>query len=147
MFDPIKLEIYKNIFSSIAEEMGTALCKTSYSPNIKERRDYSCALFDSCGNMIAQAAHLPVHMGSMPYSIKSAMKNVKMEKGDVVILNDPFEGGTHLPDITMVTPVYIQNELRFYVANRAHHADIGGVSPGSLHFQGIYSKKGSESPR
>ncbi len=81
MFDPIKLEIFKNIFSSLAEEMGVALCRASYSPNIKERRDYSCAIFDTCGDMVAQAAHLPVHMGSMPYSVKSAIKNATMDKG------------------------------------------------------------------
>ena len=132
MFDPIRLEIFKNIFSSIAEEMGVALCRTSYSPNIKERRDYSCAIFDPWGDMVAQAAHLPIHMGSMPCSVKSAIKNVFMEKGDVIILNDPFEGGTHLPDLTMITPIFIEDALGFYIANRAHHADIGGISPGSL---------------
>jgi len=132
LLDPVRLEIFNNIFSSVAEEMGVALCRSSYSPNIKERRDYSCAVFDTCGDMVAQAAHLPVHMGSMPYSIKSAIGTVTMGKGDVVIVNDPFEGGTHLPDITMISPVYIEDTLGFYVANRAHHADIGGMSPGSL---------------
>jgi N-methylhydantoinase B/oxoprolinase/acetone carboxylase alpha subunit len=132
LFDPIKLEIFKNIFSSIAEEMGMALCRSAYSPNIKERRDYSCALFDAKGQMVAQAAHLPIHMGSMPYSVKSAIKAIRMDKGDTIILNDPFKGGTHLPDLTMISPVYIGRTLRFYVANRAHHADIGGMSPGSL---------------
>ncbi len=133
-FDPIKLEVYKNLFSSIAEEMGVALCRTGYSPNIKERRDFSCALFDGRGEMVAQAAHIAVHLGSMPLSVKSAVENVPMGPGDVVILNDPFSGGTHLPDLTMVSPVYPAGARSplFYVANRAHHADIGGMSPGSL---------------
>jgi len=133
-FDPIKLEVYKNLFSSIAEEMGVALCRTGYSPNIKERRDFSCALFDGRGEMVAQAAHIAVHLGSMPLSVKSAVEKVPMEPGDVVIVNDPFSGGTHLPDLTMVSPVYPAGARSplFYVANRAHHADIGGMSPGSL---------------
>jgi N-methylhydantoinase B len=133
-FDPIKLEVYKNLFSSIAEEMGVALCRTGYSPNIKERRDFSCALFDGRGEMVAQAAHIAVHLGSMPLSVRSAVEKVPMEPGDVVILNDPFSGGTHLPDLTMVSPVYPAGARSplFYVANRAHHADIGGMSPGSL---------------
>lgn len=133
-FDPIKLEVYKNLFSSIAEEMGVALCRTGYSPNIKERRDFSCALFDGRGEMVAQAAHIAVHLGSMPLSVASAVEKVPMEPGDVVILNDPFSGGTHLPDLTMVSPVCPAGARSplFYVANRAHHADIGGMSPGSL---------------
>lgn len=133
-FDPILLEVYKNLFASIAEEMGVTLCRTGYSPNIKERRDFSCAVFDGKGEMVAQAAHIAVHLGSMPLSVKSAIDNVRMQPGDVVILNDPFSGGTHLPDITMVTPVFPEGERTplFYVANRAHHADIGGISPGSL---------------
>jgi N-methylhydantoinase B len=133
-FDPIKLEVYKNLFSSIAEEMGVALCRTGYSPNIKERRDFSCALFDGRGEMVAQAAHIAVHLGSMPLSVKSAVEKVPMGPGDVVILNDPFSGGTHLPDLTVVSPVYPAGARSplFYVANRAHHADIGGMSPGSL---------------
>ena len=133
-FDPIKLEVYKNLFSSIAEEMGVALCRTGYSPNIKERRDFSCALFDGRGEMVAQAAHIAVHLGSMPLSVKSAVGKVPMEPGDMVIVNDPFSGGTHLPDLTMVSPVYPAGARSplFYVANRAHHADIGGMSPGSL---------------
>lgn len=133
-YDPIKLEVYKNLFSSIAEEMGMTLCRTSYSPNIKERRDFSCALFDDKGEMIAQAAHIAVHLGSMPLSVKSVIERVRMDPGDVAIHNDPFSGGTHLPDLTMVSPVFLPGERTplFYVANRAHHADIGGISPGSL---------------
>ncbi len=131
--NPVLLEVFKNRFSSIAEEMGSALNRTSFSPNIKERRDYSCAIFDSEGNMVAQAAHIPVHLGSMPLSVKSAISEVRLGEGDMAILNDPFRGGTHLPDITLVAPVYLEGkDPRFFVANRAHHADIGGISPGSM---------------
>jgi len=118
---------------SIAEEMGVTLNRTGFSPNIKERRDFSCAIFDQQGEMIAQAAHIPVHLGSMPMSVKSAMHSMSWEDGDMVILNDPFKGGTHLPDITIVAPVFAGRKLpSFYVANRAHHADVGGMSSGSM---------------
>ena len=131
--NPILLEVFKNRFSSISEEMGVTLTRTSFSPNIKERRDLSCAVFDHEGAMIAQAAHIPVHLGSMPMSIKAAMKNVAWQEGDMVILNDPFKGGTHLPDITLVAPVYAGEPApSFFVANRAHHADVGGMSSGSM---------------
>ncbi|MCH8287079.1 hydantoinase B/oxoprolinase family protein [candidate division KSB1 bacterium] len=133
-FDPIKLEIYKNSFFSVAEEMGAALQRTSFSPNIKERVDFSCAVFDGAGKMIAQGEHMPVHLGSMPLSVESAIKNVTMNRGDTVILNDPYNGGTHLPDITLVRPVFLAKERTpsFYTANRAHHSDIGGMTPGSM---------------
>ena len=131
--NPILLEVFKNRFSSISEEMGVTLNRTAFSPNIKERRDSSCAIFDRDGEMIAQAAHIPVHLGSMPMSVKSAIENVAMEDGDMVILNDPFKGGTHLPDITVVAPVFAGEKApSFYVANRAHHADVGGMSAGSM---------------
>jgi len=131
--NPILLEVFKNRFSSISEEMGVTLNRTAFSPNIKERRDSSCAIFDRDGDMIAQAAHIPVHLGSMPMSVKSAIEHVAMEDGDMVILNDPFKGGTHLPDITVVAPVFAGEEFpSFYVANRAHHADVGGMSSGSM---------------
>lgn len=131
--NPILLEIFKNRFSSISEEMGVTLYRTAFSPNIKERRDLSCAVFDQAGEMIAQAAHIPVHLGSMPMSVKSAVKSVPLEDGDMVLLNDPFKGGTHLPDITVVAPVFASGEKpSFYVANRAHHADVGGMSSGSM---------------
>ncbi len=133
MADPIKLEIFKNLFGSIADEMGVALQRTGFSPNIKERLDFSCALFDGRGEMIAQAAHIPVHLGSMPMSVKSAIENVEIKRGDVVILNDPYHGGTHLPDVTMVAPVFLgEDRPSFYVANRAHHADVGGYMPSSM---------------
>ncbi len=132
MADPILLEIFKNKLSSIAEEMGINLQKTAYSPNIKERKDFSCAIFDSYGRLIAQAAHIPVHLGSMPESVKSAIRKINFEEDDMVVLNDPYAGGTHLPDITLVAPVFYKGKLLFFVANRAHHADIGGISAGSM---------------
>lgn len=137
-YDPVKLEIYKNLFSSVAEEMGVTLGRTAFSPNIKERRDYSCAVFDAKGMMVAQALHIPVHLGSMPLSVQYAMEHVQMGDGDVVLLNDPYNGGTHLPDITAISPVVpaggkgVPPRAAFYVANRAHHADVGGMVPGSM---------------
>ncbi len=137
-YDPIRLEIFKHLFASVAEEMGTVLRKSSYSPNIKERRDYSCAIFDAQAQMIAQAAHIPVHLGSMPLSVQAAIQQFSTDlgPGDAVILNDPFRGGTHLPDITIVSPVFFQGEgearLAGFVASRAHHADVGGMTPGSM---------------
>src|SRR6202142_1996241 len=165
--DPVELEIFKNLYHSIAEEMGAALRRTAFSPNIKERRDYSCAVFDSRGQVIAMGDHMPVHLGSMPMSVAAAIDQCKLddcplEPGDVVMLNDPFRGGTHLPDITLVMPVHTPRSGRnkprvpqvrarilganlgaattkrglpapdFYVASRAHHADVGGTYPGSM---------------
>jgi N-methylhydantoinase B len=172
--DPVELEIFKNLYHSIAEEMGAALRRTAFSPNIKERRDYSCAVFDGAGEVIAMGDHMPVHLGSMPMSVRAAidaceMSAEGMEPGDVVMLNDPFRGGTHLPDITLVAPVFVGESLQehaaasertekpahlprlrgrdargsmkrarsrtapdFYVASRAHHADVGGAYPGSM---------------
>jgi len=134
VFDPIEFEIFKSIFVSIAEEMGITLCRTGFSPNIKERLDYSCAIYDEHGQTIAQGDHMPVHLGAMPLSVQAAIQHVTMEPGDMVILNDPFRGGTHLPDITLVQPIFLEGESTpaFYVANRAHHSDVGGVSPGSM---------------
>jgi N-methylhydantoinase B/oxoprolinase/acetone carboxylase alpha subunit len=132
--DPIEFEILKNLFVSIAEEMGVTLCRTAFSPNIKERLDYSCAIYDAAGETIAQGDHMPVHLGAMPLSVRAAIDHVRMGPGDIVILNDPFRGGTHLPDITLVSPVFIGKgrSPAFYVANRAHHSDVGGMSPGSM---------------
>ena len=134
MFNPIDLEIFNNLFSTICEEMGVVLCKSSFSTNIKERKDFSCALFDHRGEMVSQAEHLPVHLASMSMSVEEAIKAVEMSDGDAVILNDPFQGGTHLPDITVVTPFFYKSSKKpvFYVANRAHHSDVGGMSPGSM---------------
>lgn len=162
-FDPITLEIYRALYTSVAEEMGIALRRTAFSPNIKERRDYSCAIFDRDGRVIAQGDHMPVHLGSMPMAVAAALSEVEIAPGDVVALNDPFAGGTHLPDVTLIAGVWAQTEkgrrqaadsrkqktarnqnqsiaashqrsgrCLFYVANRAHHADIGGATPGSM---------------
>ena len=132
--NPILLQVFKNRFSSIAEEMGVTLMRTGFSPNIKERRDFSCALFDAEGQMLAQAAHIPVHLGSMPLSVQAAIAAVPMEPGDMAICNDPFKGGTHLPDITLVAPVFAPGADKpcFYAACRAHHADVGGMAAGSM---------------
>jgi N-methylhydantoinase B len=129
--DPILLEVFQNLFSSIAEEMGVALCRSAFSPNIKERKDFSCAMFDGAGDMIAQAAHIPVHLGSAPLSVKAVLAGLDLNDGDMAMVNDPYQGGTHLPDITVVAPVTLDGH-RFYVANRAHHSDIGGISAGSM---------------
>ena len=128
------LEVFHHLFAAAAEEMGVSLMRSAFSPNIKERRDFSCALFDEEGRMIAQAAHLPVHLGSAPLSVAAARAAVDMEPGDAVLLNDPFTGGTHLPDLTLVSPVFLSGSKRpdFYCANRAHHADVGGQHPGSM---------------
>jgi N-methylhydantoinase B len=175
-FDPTTLEIYRALYTSVAEEMGLVLRRTAHSPNIKERRDYSCAVFDSRGEVIAQGDHMPVHLGSMPMAVAAALRETIIAPGDVVVLNDPFAGGTHLPDVTLVAGVFLEEEeiadcgLRiadsgqresqlltrsrrnvdrrrrgshqsairnpqsaiFFVANRAHHADIGGATPGSM---------------
>lgn len=161
-FDPTTLEIYRALYTSVAEEMGIALKRTAFSPNIKERRDYSCAVFDSSGRVVAQGDHMPVHLGSMPMAVAAALQSIEIRPGDVVALNDPFAGGTHLPDVTLVSGVYAQGpsgvygreagamhrgpgkreasrrrstpDARplFFVANRAHHADIGGGNPGSM---------------
>jgi len=133
--DPVELEVFKNIFHSIAEEMGAALRRTAFSPNIKERRDYSCAVFDGVGNVIAMGDHMPVHLGSMPMSVKAAIERSGADRGDMIMLNDPFCGGTHLPDITLVAPFYFSKQSQqpdFFVASRAHHADVGGTYPGSM---------------
>jgi len=170
-FDPTTLEIYRALYTSVAEEMGLALRRTAFSPNIKERRDYSCAVFDKSGRVIAQGDHMPVHLGSMPMAVAAALGETIIAPGDVIALNDPFAGGTHLPDVTLVAGVFgeglgaggrgpavtkkawvdgralVKGEMRqninrpptpdpqpslFYVANRAHHADIGGATPGSM---------------
>ena len=151
-FDPTTLEIYRALYTSVAEEMGIALRRTAFSPNIKERRDYSCAVFDAAGRVIAQGDHMPVHLGSMPMAVAAALSEIEIAPGDVVALNDPFAGGTHLPDVTLVAGVWGEGadgrrptvgqksptrrlpsaSCLFFVANRAHHADIGGATPGSM---------------
>src|SRR5690242_5380462 len=132
--DPATLSIFNSLLASIAEEMGATIGRSALSPNIRERRDYSCAVFDRRGQMIAQAAHIPVHLGAMPASVEAVQTLAPFAPGDLAILNDPYLGGTHLPDITMVSPAFVtrggRNRLIGFVATRAHHADIGGMSPG-----------------
>ena len=132
--DAVELALFSSAMHSITEEMGAALRRTSFSSNIKERRDYSCAIFDPLGNAIAMGDHMPVHLGSMPMSVRAAVDRLRLGPHDVAILNDPFAGGTHLPDITMVLPVFSVggSDPTFYVAARAHHADVGGYYPGSM---------------
>jgi N-methylhydantoinase B/oxoprolinase/acetone carboxylase alpha subunit len=128
------LEVFRNLFVSIAEEMGAVLRRTAFSANIKERRDYSCAVYDADGETIAMGDHMPVHLGAMPLSVRHVLDAFRLTPGDVAIVNDPFRGGTHLPDITAVSAVFPPGTRKpeFYVANRAHHADVGGMSPGSM---------------
>jgi N-methylhydantoinase B/oxoprolinase/acetone carboxylase alpha subunit len=130
----IELELFRHLLASAAEEMGIVLRRTAFSPNIKERRDYSCAVYDGDGETVAMGEHMPVHLGAMPMSVRHAIDACRPGPGDVVILNDPFRGGTHLPDITAVSGVFVGRERKpsFYVANRAHHADVGGMAPGSM---------------
>ena len=134
--NPIQLEIFKSLFHSVAEEMGAGLRRSAFSPNITERRDYSCAVFDAHRNVLAMGDHMPVHLGSMPASVIAATNVFKLAPGDAVLLNDPYAGGTHLPDLTLVMPAFPAQTQRgkplFYVANRAHHADIGGAQAGSM---------------
>src|ERR1700688_1055870 len=132
--DPTRLEIFKNIFHSIAEEMGAVLRRSAFSPNIKERRDYSCAVYDANGEVLAMGDHMPVHLGSMPASVAAARSALTLGPGDIALLNDPFAGGTHLPDLTMVMPIFLPKNRRasFYVSNRPHHADVGGALAGSM---------------
>jgi N-methylhydantoinase B/oxoprolinase/acetone carboxylase alpha subunit len=132
--DGVQLELFRHLLVSVAEEMGAVLRKSSYSANIKERRDYSCALYDSAGETIAMGDHMPVHLGAMPLSVRAVMDAFELQAGDVALVNDPFQGGTHLPDITAVAPVFIDGAAKpsFFVASRAHHSDVGGMSPGSM---------------
>jgi 5-oxoprolinase (ATP-hydrolysing) len=132
--DPVRLEIFNNLFMSIAEQMGLRLQNTAYSVNIKERLDFSCAIFDRSGNLIANAPHMPVHLGSMSESIKTVIRENagRIKPGNVYVLNAPYNGGTHLPDVTVITPVFRGSEILFYVGSRGHHADIGGITPGSM---------------
>ena len=135
MVDSVTLEVVRNACVAVAEEMNATLVRTSYSPNIKDRRDCSCALFDSEGRMVSQAENIPVHLGAMPASVAAAVEAFPpgtLEPGDAVLLNDPFHGGAHLPDLTLVTPVFVDGELSAFTANRAHHADIGGAHAGSV---------------
>jgi len=133
-FDGVALALHQGLFAACAEEMGATLMSTAHSPNIKERLDYSCAVFDRSARLVAQAAHIPVHLGSMPRAVEAALALGPFRPGDTVMLNDPYAGGTHLPDVTLVSPVFLEGGATpsFFVASRAHHADIGGAAPGSM---------------
>ena len=128
----IELEIFNNLFSAIADEMGIVLRRSAFSPNIRERCDFSCAIFDEKGELVAQASHIPVHLGAMPETMKSILPLFEWKPGDVIITNDPFCGGTHLPDITLIKPIFFKNDLAFFLIVRAHHADVGGKYAGSM---------------
>src|SRR5438067_11922281 len=134
MLDPASLQILISRLTAVAEEMGAVLRRASFSPNIKERADCSAALFTPAGELLVQAEHIPVHLGSMPASVHAAIDRFgdRIEPGEQVVLNDPFAGGTHLNDITLVAPVFVDGVLAGWVANRAHHADVGGAAPGSI---------------
>ena len=127
-----RLEVFKNLLAGVAEEMGVVLGRSAYSVNIKERKDYSCAIFDARGRMIAQAAHIPVHLGSMPLSVQAAIRKFTFRPDDLIVVNDPYQGGTHLPDVTFVRPVFAGKRLEFFTSCRAHYSDIGGMAPGSM---------------
>ena len=133
-FDALDLTVFAQSVAMLAEEMGTLLERSSISPNIRERRDASCALFDADGRMVAQAAHIPVHLGAMSETVRSVLRDCSpLAVGDVIVTNDPYRGGSHLPDVTVVTPVFDDSgELLFFTASRAHHAEIGGITPGSM---------------
>ena len=131
--DSIELNIFSSRVSAICDEMGLVLKRAAFSPNIKDRLDYSCAIFDGGGEMVAQADHMPVHLGSMSYAMRSIVQGANWRQGDFLVLNDPYLGGTHLPDVTVITPVYVVNdELGGFIVNRAHHVDIGCDTPGSM---------------
>lgn len=141
-FDNVELAVFSGRLSAICEEMGYVLKRTAISPNIKDRLDYSCAFFDLAGHICAQAAHIPVHLGSMAYAMSSVVNSFEWKEGDVVILNDPFMGGTHLPDVTVISPFNIDGQLIGFFANRAHHANIGSSSPGSMPISSKVSEEG-----
>lgn len=128
----VETAVFGNLFASLCDEMGAALGRAAFSPNVKDRRDYSCALFDPRGRLVGQACHIPVHLGAMAYAVADVVAETPLGPGDVLILNDPYRGGTHLPDVTLIAPVHDGDLLLGYVANRAHHADVGGAEPGSM---------------
>jgi len=130
--NPVELSIFANRIEAICDEMGAALQRAAFSPNIRDRLDYSCAVFDASGALCAQAAHIPVHVGSMAYAMRVIVKSIRWREGDMVVLNDPYMGGTHLPDVTVIAPVFVNKKIFGFVANRAHHADIGAETPGSM---------------
>ena len=148
MHDIIEVEVFNKLFNSIAEEMGIILARSSFSSNIKERRDFSCAIFDAGGELVAQAAHIPVHLGAMPMTLAAVLAEMTLRPGDMAITNDPYRGGSHLPDITLIEPVFFSSPDHtsaaplFYVVNRAHHADVGGRNPGSMGLASCLEEEG-----
>jgi N-methylhydantoinase B len=143
-FDPAQLAVFRALVEAFLDEMGEALRHGAFSQNIKERRDYSCALFGSSGDLVCGAAHIPVHLGSMDTACKAVIEAVEMKPGDAIIANDPYSGGTHLPDITCILPAFLSGRERpeFYLGVRAHHADVGGIAPGSLPLSRELSEEG-----
>lgn len=144
--DSIALSVFASRIESVCDEMGAVLQRVAFSPNIRDRLDYSCAVFDINGGLCAQAAHIPVHLGSMAYAARDIVSCVQWQQGDMLILNDPYLGGTHLPDITLIAPVFSENRLTGFVANRAHHADVGATSPGSMPISSDLSEEGMVIP-
>lgn len=140
--NPIELSLFASRLNAVCDEMGAVLQRAAFSPNIRDRLDFSCAVFSAQGELCAQAAHIPVHLGSMAYAMQSIVSRLKWHEGDMVIVNDPFLGGTHLPDVTLIAPVYLHGELFAFVVNRAHHADIGADSPGSMPLSKSLSEEG-----
>ena len=140
--DAISLSIFANRIDAICSEMGATLQKSAFSPNIRDRLDYSCAVFDAQGELCAQAAHIPVHLGSMAFAMKDVISEIEWAAGDMVVLNDPYKGGTHLPDVTLIAPLFIAGKLTGFVANRAHHADIGSETPGSMPLSSSLAEEG-----
>lgn len=140
--DPIALSIFSSRIEAVCDEMGAVLKRAAFSPNIKDRLDYSCAVFDAGGELCAQAAHIPVHLGSMAYAMRDIVHRLSWEEGDMVVVNDPYLGGTHLPDVTLISPVFVTGDLLGFVANRAHHADIGASTPGSMPISASLEEEG-----
>src|SRR5690606_29478379 len=130
--NPVELSLFVSRMAAVCDEMGVVLRRTAFSPNIKDRLDFSCALFDASGELCAQAAHIPVHLGSMAFAMGGIVSRFEWQPGQVVILNDPFLGGTHLPDVTLIAPVFVETVLMGFAVNRAHHANIGSDTPGSM---------------
>ena len=142
MMDSIALSLFVSRMEAACDEMGVVLKRTAFSPNIKDRLDFSCALFDARGDLCAQAAHIPVHLGSMAFAMRDIVDRFQWRAGDILILNDPYLGGTHLPDVTVLAPVFFEDELQAFVVNRAHHANIGSDSPGSMPISGSLDEEG-----
>lgn len=140
--DAVELSLFASRIEAVCEEMGAVLKRAAFSPNIRDRLDFSCAVFDAGGRLSAQAAHIPVHLGSMAYAMAGIVSSLEWAPGDMVVLNDPFMGGTHLPDVTLIAPLFVDGELVAFVANRAHHADIGAESPAPCRCPPAWRRRG-----